>query len=884
MPTTTTVATRAAMAALTPSAGDSAILTEANREGLFRWSPESHSDGAHPIANHLNTTVTDLGQGWFGLQKTTGATNTYNASATSAHGAAGAVAIRLRPWNSMSFDNVIVGFNTSPNADDSDAMTVSIGVGGGFCYISLAGSTVDNPPYDRSRYDILLYRDTSDQVKVYLLPRTMELVPNAIAAQLSDPAVVLLYTFASSISGTLFFDSSIYSSGAGAQIQFLDVAVGGTGLVSADAEQGVCVAPVSDSTGASGAWLRVIEGAVKVGWFGAKSDGTSNDTSALASAAAYIRRVGGGTLELEPRTYVIGAQTLGGSAFWAHEPAKILYFSYCHRKVTVIGNGCTLLCAADLKYGQFDPASGSSSTGSPVDLTYRSSPFEGAIFAEFNDGDIEINGVNVDGNLDHLTIGGSWGDQGIQIPFDGFRLYDNTGRILIRNCKAYRLGLDGLNIRRDLKGKGDKAQPTLIEDFEANECGRQGATFAGARILTVVNSQFLRTGRNAHVSTAPRAGVDIEPDSPGYADEILFLNCIAAFNAGDNLGVAAGRDSRILWKGGRLVGTESYALWLQKPGIRFEDALIVGAVRCAWQDDDARGVLEEGDAPNFVRCTFSDNTEYSSVQENAPPEPLYSNEIEVYFGRVWFQRCRFDYRRTFRLPNIDALAERAVFENCDFHCDTTGSQTASHAAIWLGLNTFSGIGLSYMPYFNLKDVGGTVRWAIGGSGPPTWGSIAGGDSATTTVAVDRARVGDGYEYEAHMLDDDQNNAGLTFTAAVTADDTVTVTATNGTSAAVTLAPGTLIVEVRGGRRYFEGSETYNWPSIGAGTASATPVDVPGARVGDRRVYRATMSNGWGSLIASCEPTADDTVTVTAFNPTGSAIDLPPGTLSVIGVA
>jgi hypothetical protein len=61
------------------------------------------------------------------------------------------------------------------------------------------------------------------------------------------------------------------------------------------------------------------------------------------------------------------------------------------------------------------------------------------------------------------------------------------------------------------------------------------------------------------------------------------------------------------------------------------------------------------------------------------------------------------------------------------------------------------------------------------------------------------------------------------------------------------------------------------------------VDVPGARAGDRRAYAATLSGGWGGLIASCEATADDTVTVTAFNPTGAAINPPSGTLRVTGV-
>jgi hypothetical protein len=883
MPNTSTVATRSAMAALTHAAGDSAILTEAGREGLFRWSTDNHSDGIYPVANHANTTVNALGQGWYGLQKTGGADSAYNASAISAHGATGAVAMRLRAWNQLSFSNVVAGFNTSPGADDSYQMTLSVGLSGSSYFIGSGATTFASGAHDWSRYDILLYRDATNHVKVYSCPRAIEIVPNAIEAQLAANCV-LIYSYTTTYSGTLYFDSSIYTTGNGAQIQFIDVGAGGDGLAGADIAQGVCVPPASDTSGASGAWLRIIEGAVKAAWFGAAGDGVTNDTAALASAAAYLRRVGGGTLEFEPRTYVIGGQTSGTSPQWSLEPATILYFTYCHRKVTIRGNGCTLLCAPALKYGQFNPTTGASSTGSPTDPAYRASPFQGAIFAELNAGDIEIDGVTVDGNLANLTIGGSWGDTGIQIPFDAFRLYDNTGALLVRNCKAYRLGLDGLDIRRNLERKGDAAQPTLIEDYKADGCGRQGASFVGARMLTVVNSQFLNTGRNGYVASNPQSGIDVEPDNGGYADEILFLNCIAAFNAGSGMGVGSGRDSRILWKGGRLLGTENYALWIEKPDVRFEDALIAGDVMCAWQDNLARGFLEEGDAPGFVRCTFTDDTDYSYLQGDGTPKPFYSNEIQLNAGRTWFQRCRFDYRRTYRLPNIYAVGERTVFEDCDLHCDVGGSQTGSYAAIWLGLNRFSGIGLSFMPYFNLKDVGGVVRWGVGGSKTYDWPSIPNGSNATTTVSVPRARVGDGYIYEARMLEDGMNNAGLAFTAAVTATDVVTVTATNSSGAAVDLASGTLIVEVQGGRPYFQGAKTYDWSSIGAGSVSTTTLDVPGARVGDKRVYRASMSAGWGGLIASCEPTADDTVTVTAFNPTGSAVDLASGTLSVAGVA
>ena len=81
-----------------------------------------------------------------------------------------------------------------------------------------------------------------------------------------------------------------------------------------------------------------------------------------------------------------------------------------------------------------------------------------------------------------------------------------------------------------------------------------------------------------------------------------------------------------------------------------------------------------------------------------------------------------------------------------------------------------------------------------------------------------------------------------------------------------------------------GSATFNWPSIAAGGSSSTTVTVPGARAGDNRVYLARMVAGTSGLVLSARPTADDTVTVSAVNPTSAAIDLASDTLKVVGLA
>jgi hypothetical protein len=62
--------------------------------------------------------------------------------------------------------------------------------------------------------------------------------------------------------------------------------------VAADPAQGILVAPLSDATGASGAWVRRFDGPVNVRWFGAKGDGAANDGPAFAAAIAYLKATG----------------------------------------------------------------------------------------------------------------------------------------------------------------------------------------------------------------------------------------------------------------------------------------------------------------------------------------------------------------------------------------------------------------------------------------------------------------------------------------------------------------------------------------------------------------------------------------------------------------
>lgn len=83
--------------------------------------------------------------------------------------------------------------------------------------------------------------------------------------------------------------------------------------VTNDPNQGVYVAPASDTTGASGAWVRKFSGELNVKWFGAKGDANADgstgtdDTSAIQAGLNAINAAGGGTLFFPTGNYKITA-------------------------------------------------------------------------------------------------------------------------------------------------------------------------------------------------------------------------------------------------------------------------------------------------------------------------------------------------------------------------------------------------------------------------------------------------------------------------------------------------------------------------------------------------------------------------------------------------
>ena len=78
-------------------------------------------------------------------------------------------------------------------------------------------------------------------------------------------------------------------------------------LVSADTAEGIFVAPTSDPTGASGAWVRQRDNPVMYAdWCGAVGDGVTDDATAFQAALNFVSAVGG-KFALKAKKYIVAA-------------------------------------------------------------------------------------------------------------------------------------------------------------------------------------------------------------------------------------------------------------------------------------------------------------------------------------------------------------------------------------------------------------------------------------------------------------------------------------------------------------------------------------------------------------------------------------------------
>jgi hypothetical protein len=374
-------------------------------------------------------------------------------------------------------------------------------------------------------------------------------------------------------------------------------------------------------------------GAITPESFGARGDGTTNDTAAFAAMAAFVNARGGGEIVLRRTTYLVGMQRQQPGRRYAFGPAAIMEFSGCTGPLVIRGNGARLLCQAGLRYGTFHPVT-ARPTRNPMPYTgagQLASPYSSMIRAENCSGLVDIRDLELDGNVGRLLIGGQYGDVGWQIGSTGIQLVNNIGPERLSRIHSHHHALDGLII----DGPDRRNATSAIEDFVSEHNGRQGCSIVGGRGYSFVRCKFNHTGK-VPVMSPPGAGVDIEAEAGKRVSDLRFVECEFSNNSGAGLTADSGPSEGASFERCTFIGTTSWAAWPNKPRFRFAGCSFVGPIVHAFGSSDPRRACQ------FHDCTFRDDPAlsptwqiYGGPNELRPIADLSDNP------NVLFNRCRF---------------------------------------------------------------------------------------------------------------------------------------------------------------------------------------------------------------------------------------------------
>lgn len=408
--------------------------------------------------------------------------------------------------------------------------------------------------------------------------------------------------------------------------------------------------------------------------FGAKGDGRSDDSAAMAALGRAISRNGGGTIVMAAgAVYLVGAARPR-----AYPPPPLLEIHGCRNPVVIEGNGATIRGVPNALFGTFD-ASGRPSRR-PMPNTVQAEirvPYRHMILIERCNA-VTVRDINLDGNITSAVVGGRYGDTGWQVPMIGLALVNNAGPELVEQLYSHHHGLDGILL--DGPDRSGRAQ-RLIRNARCEYNGRQGCSIVGGHGYRFEGCRFAHTGRSK-VSSAPGAGVDIEAEGGKRVSDVAFANCQFVDNAGPGLLADQGPSSSVTVRDSLLVGTTTWSAWPRKPGFVFERCVFVGAVVNAFGSEDPR------EATWFVDCEFTDAIRQSptgKVFGAAGEVPIVDLGGSYGGGKnVAFVRSRFKLSGGGRLP----WTVGAIFQ--DVTMEQASRQVAYPRGTYRGRNVLTG--------------------------------------------------------------------------------------------------------------------------------------------------------------------------------------------------
>lgn len=342
---------------------------------------------------------------------------------------------------------------------------------------------------------------------------------------------------------------------------------------------------------------------------GAKGNGISNDTEAFQKAAQIINEAGSGKLIIPDGVYIVGKQTHqeGEYPYWKMQD---IFKVENINGLIVEGQGVAVLKIADgMHYGSFDKNTGSAYD--PVkegkfqknrgffDKQYAVSV--GRIIAIFKSKNIIIQGIELNGNIAALDVGGVFGDHDRQLLATAIYLHSNSN-VFLKDIKAHHNGLDGVYITFIPLNEKSPPVPHVLLNVVSEYNGRQGLSWAGGIGLTAINCKFNNTGRS-RFSSAPAAGLDIEGNTKpaSVCRKGLFKNCEFLNNTGCGIVADKGNGAYSEFENCTVWGTSNWAIWGARPGMSFKKCKIYGAIVNLYGDTQDPSL-----AISFHNCEFED--------------------------------------------------------------------------------------------------------------------------------------------------------------------------------------------------------------------------------------------------------------------------------------
>jgi hypothetical protein len=293
--------------------------------------------------------------------------------------------------------------------------------------------------------------------------------------------------------------------------------------VTNDPQQGVYVAPASDTTGASGAWVRKFTGA-------SSPTGSGLRATALRMTGRRSRpwlrsspiKVAAKSISARCTYLFDGAQTYHASPLYTYynwPPARlyVMEFSGCTKPLIIRLNGATIKNKGGY-YGSINAAGNPNGNGSPYTGNTAATPYFAMIYAHGCTGGGYIDNGELDGNIGAVVVGSPWSDTGIQLQMTGLFLQDNLPAIQVHNIRSHHHGLDGASYDGPATAETAADEQMVFRGCRLHNNGRLALSVVGGKGGRLENCRLYQTGKNvtgsnaASISSNPGAGIDFEAE------------------------------------------------------------------------------------------------------------------------------------------------------------------------------------------------------------------------------------------------------------------------------------------------------------------------------------------------------------------------------------